>query len=426
MAKTKELSFTAASIAGLPPAAPGSRDYYRDTNKKSEGLRLSLSVTDKGAKSFFIQRRIGGRPVRMTIGRVEDVSLAQARRKAAALHREVAAGNDPYSVAQDVKHCPTFGAFFAEEYLERYAKPHKKTWKQDADLYRLHLEQLKNLKLSAITRRDVQRLHVQIGETAGKRTANLAAGLVRSVFKRAMEWGYHAGSNPGEGIRKFPERSRERFLKPEEVPQFFAALATDAEATGTTLWRDFFMLALFTGARRGNLMRMRWDDLDLGRAVWTIPGDTTKTGQTYVLALPRVAVDLLRSRKAQAEAAHAEALQKAARRGEEKPKASPWVFPGRDPERHMVEPKAAWQRIRAAAGLPDLRIHDLRRTLGSWQAAAGASLPIIGRSLGHANATSTAVYARLDLDPVRESVERATDALVQAGGLLVEPEETER
>jgi integrase len=94
-----------------------------------------------------------------------------------------------------------------------------------------------------------------------------------------------------------------------------------------------------------------------------------------------------------------------------------FVFPGRGKTGHLAEPKKGWQRILSRADLGDLRIHDLRRTLGSWQAKQGASLAIIGKSLNHKNQNTTAIYARLDLDPVRESVNGANTAMFEAGGL---------
>lgn len=94
-----------------------------------------------------------------------------------------------------------------------------------------------------------------------------------------------------------------------------------------------------------------------------------------------------------------------------------FVFPGIGKHGHLVEPKKGWLRILARAGISDLRVHDLRRTLGSWQAKTGASLVIIGKSLNHKNVQTTAIYARLDSDPVRESVARATSAMLTAGGL---------
>lgn len=389
----RRFNFTKAAVEALPAPVTG-RAYYRDTSDLR--LHLGLAVTPLGAKTFFVQRRVSGRPVRMSLGRFPEVTVAEARRKAGLLNLEVAAGADPYERTRPARTGLTFGEFFTEEYIKRHARPHKRTWAKDEALFKLHLKPLASVKLGDIRRRDVQRLHVEVGAAAGHRTANMSAGLVRHVFKLAMQWGFYEGSNPGEGIRKFRECSRERFLQPEEVPAFFDALNRDADVQSTTVWRDFFLLALFTGARRSNLLAMRWVDVDLDRATWTIPGNTTKTGRSYALALPRVAVELLKNRRCEVD------------------EDCPWVFPGRRADEHMIEPKSAWERIRKLSGLTDLRIHDLRRTLGSWQAAAGASLPIIGRSLGHANPGSTAVYARLSLDPVRASIEQATTALVDA------------
>ena len=96
---------------------------------------------------------------------------------------------------------------------------------------------------------------------------------------------------------------------------------------------------------------------------------------------------------------------------------SVWVFPGTGATGHLIEPKRAWARLLERAGIDNLRIHDLRRTLGSWQAKTGASMVIIGKSLNHKSSSTTAIYARLDLDPVRESVDRATSAIMVAAGL---------
>jgi integrase len=95
---------------------------------------------------------------------------------------------------------------------------------------------------------------------------------------------------------------------------------------------------------------------------------------------------------------------------------SEWVFPSDgSASGHLADPKKAWQRILARAEIKDLRIHDLRRSLGSWQASTGASGYVIGKSLGHKSQQATQIYARLNLDPVRESVERATQAMMAAG-----------
>src|ERR1019366_3847398 len=151
---------------------------------------------------------------------------------------------------------------------------------------------------------------------------------------------------------------------------------------------------LLCGALRGNVQAMRWDELHLDRHIWRI--SESKNGESLDVYLPLEAQKILLTRKAGANGCE-------------------WVFPGRGKTGHLIEPKTAWKRILKRAGLTDVRLHDLRRTLGSWQAATGASLPVIGKSLGHKSLAATQIYARLDLGPVRLAVDRATTAMLAAG-----------
>ncbi len=104
---------------------------------------------------------------------------------------------------------------------------------------------------------------------------------------------------------------------------------------------------------------------------------------------------------------------------------SPWVFPSHGATGHLVEPKKAWRRVIDRAGLVDVRPHDLRRSLGSWMAMTGAGLPMVGKMLGHTQPVTTAIYARLAVDPVREAAEKAVGAMQRAAGLLIDVEPAE-
>jgi integrase len=202
------------------------------------------------------------------------------------------------------------------------------------------------------------------------------------------------GDNPAHGLDLFPERSRERFLKRAELEPFFSALRDEPNE----LLRDFFLLGLLTGVRRSNLLAMRWIDVDVEAAEWRIP--VTKNGDPQAVTLAPGAVAVLRNRRVIT------------------PEKCPWVFPSsKSKSEHIVEPKSAWKRVLARSRLTDLRIHDLRRTLGRWQAGTGASLVIVGKTLNHKSPQSTQLYARLDLDPVGQSVDRATAAMFEAAGL---------
>jgi integrase len=137
---------------------------------------------------------------------------------------------------------------------------------------------------------------------------------------------------------------------------------------------------------------MRWEEINLEQAKWRIP--VTKHGDSETVTLSPEVLAILDTRKASA--------------------VREWVFPGTGRSGHLEEPKAAWKRILQRAKIRDLRLHDLRRTLGSWQAAGGSSLIVIGKSLGHKSLAATQIYARLNLDPVRASVNAATAAMMLA------------
>lgn len=182
----------------------------------------------------------------------------------------------------------------------------------------------------------------------------------------------------------FKEKARERFLSPDELVRVNDALLAEPEP-----WRSYFPLVLLTGTRRMELLTAKWENVDLEQR--TLKLTETKNGRSLLRPLPVAVVAIL------------EALPS---RG-----ASEWLFPNYGKSGHVTEPKTAWERIRERAKVPDVRIHDLRRTLGSWLAGAGFSLPMIGRALGHRSPSSAAIYARLDLDPVRVMPESNATAM---------------
>lgn len=386
----REFSFTKAALDALPLPEAGKRDVYHD--KKTTGLQVRVSSA--GTKTFCIYRRVkGGQPERVTLGRYPEMTIERARGEAAKVNAEIENGASPAKVKRAHREEPTF-----EEVFDLFIPGKRKrdgrslserTKKDYRDSLRIHLSTIKGMKLSQIGRDDVKRVHAKATKKSAA-SANRALAIVSSVYNYAIdELGVYEGSNPAARVKKNYEAPRERFAQAEELPRLFSAMAQDPLG-------DFFMLALLTGARRSNLQAMRWEDIDLEHGVWLIP--MTKNGTSQNVPLTQEAVMILRGRK-EAE-------------GE-----SEFVFPGTGATGHLVEPKKAWARILKNAELGDLRIHDLRRTLGSWQAKTGASLTIIGKSLNHKTHQATAIYARLDLDPVRNSVNTATAAMLKAAGL---------
>jgi integrase len=385
-----KVNFTRKNLDRLPLPDGSLRHYYYDA--KVRGLALGVSST--GRKTFLLYRKIQGRPERVTLGLYPDLSIEQARGKASAMNAAIARGEDPAQQRRAIRGEMTLGDLFAV-YLERHSKVYKRSWVEDEEQFRRYLQGWRSRRLSTLRKSDIALLHGRVGKEHGPYAANRLIALLRAMFNRAADWGWE-GSNPAIGITKFRERARERFLEADELPRFFRALS---EELNTTV-RDYVLLSLLTGARRCNVLAMRWEELNLERATWTIP--QTKSGEAFTVALSIPALKVLRERQQSA--------------------TSEWVFPGIGTSGHLVEPKATWKRILRRAGIQDLRLHDLRRTLGSWQAATGASLSIIGKTLAHKNVATTAIYARLNLDPVRQSVNLATSAMFEAAGMLPDGE----
>jgi integrase len=389
-------AFTKKDLDTLPLPAPGSRGYYRDS--KVRGLQMAVYPT--GRKSFVLYRKIEGRPERILIGSYPDLSIEQARGKASELNGAIAREENPAESRRKLNAEATLQEAFTD-FLERYKKPKRKSWQEDEGQMRRYLDwdkssRWKLKKLSDIRRADIEHLHVRIGEDHGPYAANRLLALLKAIFNFAMRDGWK-GPNPAEGIPKFAEQARERFLQADEMPRFFKAL--NHEET-EPLFRDYFLACLLTGARRTNVLAMRWEEINFAMATWTIPD--TKGGDPLTVAIVPEALKILKARRALVNGS------------------SPWVFPTNGNGRksasgHIEEPKGAWQKVLQRAGIKNLRLHDLRRTLGSWQAANGASLPLIGKSLGHKNQSTTAIYARLHLDPVRTSVKAAARAMLAAG-----------
>jgi integrase len=379
-----------------PPAT--GETFYRDRAIRGFALRVNWG----GTKSFVLECRVSGRVRRMTLGRWPDLSVTKARKKALEKRSLIAEGVDPTVESDSEK--VTFGAL-AIRYVE-YVRAHgKKSWERDCTRLGVALDESESddskekrkdahftlwhtRRLSDISRNDVVTLHESIGKQHGKYEANRAVTLLRAMFNLAIdEFGLLPGENqnPAARIKLFEERKRKRFLSPDELDRVNQALLAEPNA----FWRAFFPLVCMLGPRKSELLSARWADVDLKQRTWSIP--ETKSGEPHLLPLPPQACVII------------EALPS---RGK-----SEWLFPGVGKTGHLAEPKKAWQRIREAAKVPDVRVHDLRRTFGSWLAGAGYGLPLIGAALNHASPASTAVYARLSLEPVRLMIEKNADLM---------------
>ena len=335
--------------------------------------------------------KFNGRTTRIKIGKVGEVKLFEARKQAEDMRHMAAHGEQPTNKRQiDLKDI-TLKTFFEQYYKPNHSDVFKKRNSQLADqrLFNNTMASLHSRKLLSITRGDIELLHIALKKNIGIHTANRMLSLVRHMYNKAIEWGMipRNSENPAIGIKKFPEKSRDRFMSGDEICRFFKAL----ETIPNDVFRDYVMLSLLIGQRRSDILALRWLDIDFenGQAYFAAP----KNGEPIRVPLSTQAIKLLRQMHAR--------------------RTSDWLFPSQtSASGHYEEPKKTWQNLLARAGIENLRLHDLRRTLGSYEAIAGASLHIIGKSLGHKSPNSTMVYARLDNDPVRDAIQKATDKMM--------------
>ncbi len=398
------MNFTKSSIEALP-LPPKGWQYHRD--QKTPGLAIGVGST--GVKTFVLYRRINGVPERVKLGRYPGMSIEQARKKAMELNGQIAAGKNPAEAKREKRAEMTLEELFAL-YMTRYAVPHGlrtvDAMRENFAVYIGNLdaprkkhgrERVKpdgavdwsKRQISTITHKDVLNLHHQLGMKRGKTIANRVVELLRAVFNRCKKLKLIDLINPAEGIEHFKEVTRDRFLLGDEIPRFFAALECESEQN-----RDHFLLALLTGARKSNVLSMRWQDIDFNLGHWRIPGEESKNGQPMLIPLTKVATEILTRRR--------------------RVKNSEFVFPGMGVKGHMTSPKAAWMRVVARAELQNIRPHDLRRSLGSWMVNTGASIAIVGGALGHKDSASTKVYAQLAIDPIKGAMEVAAEAMMKA------------
>jgi len=365
----------------LDSLAPEPKRYsIRDT----EARGLSVTVTPLGHKSFSWVGRSQGKPCRKTLGDYPTLALDRARKMARRILGDVSEGKPA------VVHVIEDTALTLEDVFEWWHRNHATLKTKDpAKIRRMFDNSFAGWRpyaMDELTGAMVQEKHTDIAETRGKFAANEAMKLLRQVINCAIDKLNWRGTNPTNGLHRFERQSRERYLLEDEMPAFFQAV----NGLRSPVTRDMVMMCLWTGARRGNVAAMRWSEIV--KDVWVIPGDKAKKKKPISVVLVPQALAILTRRRND----------------------NPFVFPSRSKSGHYSWPKAAWASVIARSGLTNLRMHDLRRTLGSWQATAGVSEIIIGKSLGHTSSESTKVYTRMQLAVVRKAVTDATKDIERA------------
>ena len=402
----------------------GGWDVHWDDQVPGFGVR----VYPTGKKAFVLSYRSRGRKRLMVLGRFgADLTLDQARTKARKERVRVGEGADPLEEKRTAGRGRTFGDLI-DDFMERHVQA--RNLKTEHAIRRRLERNLpagwKRRNADAIEAWEFEDLHRKIGATRPYE-ANRLLEILRAMYRDAPRWKYlpPGAPNPLNGIEKFSEKKRQRWVTPEEVPALVHAIDEEPNVyVRAALW-----LYLLTGLRKSELLAARWSDIDWTRAQLRLPN--TKSGGEQRAALSAPAVMILRATPRLA--------------------GNSYILPGATDGSHLVNISKPWLRVRARAtvrqwaegdspevirlierlrqhldrdptydecvaaarglrlelptGLVDVRLHDLRRTVGSWLTQAQVDLNTIREALRHASIATTLVYSRLGADPARAAIE---------------------
>ena len=391
----------------------GRRHEIWDSQTPGFGLRITIA----GTKTFILRYRPKGRSASkryMTLGRHGIITVEQARDLAKRNLGNVATGKDPAleeATKRLSKNLADVAADFLSEHVALKRKP--KTLASYTHVLQHHvIPKLGRRQLSEVTRTDVGKLHASLAKTPYM--ANYVAVVLSSLFGWAERHGHcPEGFNPARRVEKFRESRRERFLSTEEFARLGAALR-EAETVGIAYEVDesrptakhaakkenrrvvvapeaiaAIRMLILTGCRLREILHLRWDEVDFQRRLLLLAD--SKTGRKTVM-LNAAAVAILAGRS----------------------RVGIYVFAGSNPAYPRRDLKRPWELVKRRANLKELRIHDLRHTFASVAAGAGLGLPIIGKLLGHTQASTTARYAHLADDPLRRASAVIAEQIVAA------------
>ncbi|SCA55898.1 Phage integrase [Candidatus Terasakiella magnetica] len=407
-------------VKNLKAPATGNVVTY-DTDISGFGIR----ITHTGHRAFVLTYRFNGPQKRLTIGQYPTWSVSAAREEAKYLKREIAKGFDPLADKIEKREAPTVNDLWEKYQEEHLPTKAERAAKDDASMWKNYiLPKFRKTKLASITADQIDKFHREISIDKPVR-ANRIIEVFRKAFNLAIRWEW-VSNNPCSGVKKNNEEPRQRYATDSEITAITDVMRVHKEQTSC----DAIRMLLLTGARKTEVLKARWQDIDLEQGVWIKPSAHTKQRKFHRVPLASSTVELLK------------------KRNENNDTHSQWVFEGVIEGNHLTDIKNTWKSIRERStvilwredprlnkfmisldeqygpkltckkclaeaetlninmpvGVMDLRMHDLRHTFASILASSGQGLLSIGALLGHTQQQTTQRYSHLFDEPLREAV----------------------
>jgi site-specific recombinase XerD len=366
------------------------RIEYCDT--ELPGFYVEVRDTSEGRGTFYLRYKdVTGKTCHQKIGRTSDIGLVDARKQATALKAEIVKGADPRAEDKARKAVITLTEFYDEHY-KPFVSPRKRSWRSDEQLFLMRIKpRFGELRLNQITRQQIIVFHNELKEEglAGA-TSDHYVKLLRRAFNLAIEWGF-VDKNPASRVKLFNlDNKVEHYLDEDQLQKLLKVLRTDSS-------RPVCMIAMFllsTGARLSEALHAKWEQVDARHRVWRIPAINSKSKRMRSVPLNDSAIDILKQLDSEGE--------------------SDYLFVNRQTGKPYAAVHKVWERLRNEAGLPHLRIHDLRHQYASFLVNSGRTLYEVQQILGHSDPTVTQRYAHLSSKSLQEAANSASVIINEA------------
>lgn len=365
---------------------PAGKSRIELCDADTPGLYIEVRASNPGAGTYYLRYKDeAGKTCHAKLGRTADVSLAVARKQARQLKAEIALGRNPQAEARAKKAVPILSVFFDDHYLP-YAKPRKRSWRRDEQLFGRLGPKFGHLQLDQIRRQPVQTFHAALleDEQLSPASADHHVKLLRRMLNLAVQWEM-IESNPLQGIQLFNADNKvEHNLDETELARLLDVLQTDENRAICRI----AMFLLSTGARLNEAKQATWDQIDRSNRLWRIPATNSKSRKVRTVPLNDSAIHILDQ---VAEASESE-----------------YVFANRQTGKPYASIMKVWRRLRTKAGLPHLRLHDLRHQFASLLVSRGRTLYEVQQILGHSDPKVTMRYAHLSGKALQEAADSAS------------------